>query len=186
MNGSNRLLTWAAIVAAVLACCGIIAYFAIANRNSAPVIPTFVRPVVQPVPVAVYTPPAPSAPQPETPTPPVVTPPPAPPPPPAPVVKTEKKEPDVIAALIPPPRVTPEMFVFTPLPFDAVLAEFPLVLVGQKQREWYVTRDMELDRELSSADMDILARMRSDLFGISSNRPPPPPPPPNPESPSGL
>lgn len=49
-----------------------------------------------------------------------------------------EKEPDKLEKdYLPPPRLAPDMFVFSSLPFNAPVAEFPLVLVGQKNLEWY-------------------------------------------------
>lgn len=41
---------------------------------------------------------------------------------------------------LPPARLAPDMFTFSSLPNNAPVAEFPLVLVGQKNLEWYRTR----------------------------------------------
>lgn len=90
----------------------------------------------------------------------------------------------VVEPLIP-RRLEPEYFVFMPLPFDAPLAEFPLVLVWQKNREWYRIRDFDLDGRLSPTELDMLGRTRDGFFG--DLRPPGGGELPSPEeSPSGL
>lgn len=82
-------------------------------------------------------------------------------------------------------RLKPEEFAFDAIPYDAPLAEFPLVLVDQRSREWYLTRDMEMDSRLSPAEADILDRMQTDIHGGGGKPPsgPPKPPPGRPEVP---
>jgi hypothetical protein len=92
---------------------------------------------------------------------------------------------------LPPAKLAPDMFSFDVLPFDAPLAEFPIVLVWQKHREWYVTRDTDLEGRLATP-----LATPSALSGRPRPPPVPPPPggggggpspiPPTPESPSGL
>ncbi|MEI6148292.1 MAG: hypothetical protein WCS01_04290 [bacterium] len=81
-------------------------------------------------------------------------------------------------------RLKPEEFAFDAIPYAAPLAEFPLVLVDQRSREWYLTRDMEMDSRLSPAEADILDRMQTDIHG-GGGKPPrgPPKPPPGPPGP---
>jgi hypothetical protein len=93
---------------------------------------------------------------------------------------------------VPEMLLRPEEFAFDALPYDAPVAEFPLVLVDQYFRDPYMARDMEMDSRLSPSEADIITRMQADISGTP--RPPPvtPPPPPGPggpppeESNSGL
>jgi hypothetical protein len=82
-------------------------------------------------------------------------------------------------------RLRPEEFAFDALPYDAPVAEFPLVLVDQNFRDPYMVRDMEMDSRLSPSDADILARLQADIHGAP--RPPTvtPLPPPGPGGPGG-
>ncbi|MEI6564969.1 MAG: hypothetical protein WCO42_11760 [bacterium] len=51
--------------------------------------------------------------------------------------KGEMKAAEEVLHEAPPlPRLAPDMFAFSSLPYDAPMAEFPLVLVGQKNVEW--------------------------------------------------
>ncbi len=81
---------------------------------------------------------------------------------------------------LPPPRLAPDMFTFFSLPSDAPFAEFPLVLVGQKNLEWVRTR--------SGTDgggaMGVDGSQPSSIYGNPHPKPPPTPPgPPGPPGP---
>ena len=78
--------------------------------------------------------------------------------------------------VLPPAKLAPDMFVFSTLPFDAPVAEFPIVLVWQKNLEW--TRTRTGDRSGGGP---------SGLAGgtIYGKTPPPPVTPPTPPGPPG-
>lgn len=70
-------------------------------------------------------------------------------------------------------KLDPEMFVFNTLPYDAPLAQFPLVLVWQKNLEWYKT--------VGGRTAGSIAPPSGNIYGRPPSRPPTPPnPPPNP------
>lgn len=163
---SDRRVVVAAIVLAVLACVGIVAYFATRPPSEDPLaalmrLRSEARSLApSPVPPAPVVPPVASAPSVNPPTleaP--IGPPPAVPPPPAPKVAEIPKEspPLPIRVVLPPRRLQPEEFVFSPIPFDAPLAEFPLLLVWEKTREGYNIH--ELDRQA-------LDRMKANFFRV--------------------
>lgn len=64
-----------------------------------------------------------------------------------------------------PDRLVPDMFAFDSLPFDAPVAEFPLVLVDQRVRTVDFVRDMELDPSMRQSEQQIIDQMRSDITG---------------------
>lgn len=80
---------------------------------------------------------------------------------------------------IPPPRLAPDMFAFESVPFDAPIAKFPLVLVGQKDLEWYPSR---VRRETGGIEG---GGGSPSFYRNSPNRPPTPTPPPGPRPPPG-
>lgn len=69
--------------------------------------------------------------------------------------------------VLPPNRIAPDMFSFATLPYDAPVAEFPLVLVGQRNLEWYIT-----PKEPELGGIGGVYDSRSSIAG----RPPGPPP----------
>lgn len=91
-----------------------------------------------------------------------------------------------IIAPMPPRRLAPGVFVYEPIPHDAPVAEFPLVLVWQKDREWYRIRDFDLNGELSPSEWDTLGRLKAGFFGAGRTTNRPSVVPPTEESPSGL
>lgn len=85
---------------------------------------------------------------------------------------------DSAKRVLPPARLASDDFPYQNLPFDAPVAEFPLVLVWQKQ--------LELDqiREMSGSSADPMLDMRNNIYRVPGNPPGPPPgPPPHPPGP---
>ena len=78
--------------------------------------------------------------------------------------------------VLPPAKLAPSMFVFSTLPFDAPIAEFPLVLVWQKNLEWTKTRTG--DRGGAGAPSPLSP-------GVIYGKTPPPPVTPPPINPPG-
>ncbi len=184
---SGRIIVIIAAVLALIACGAIIGHFIaraptgdpyrrIADLQSIPRLAPMPLPVAPDMPSPAVTPTPTPEPAPPVPT---VVPPPPPPPP--------KTEPAPKVIVVPPRRLLQELFVYMPLPFDAPLAEFPLVLVWQKNRDVYRIRDFDMDKRLSPTEWDMLSRTRTTLFGDNPPTNPPPRPPVSPEeSPSGL
>lgn len=77
---------------------------------------------------------------------------------------------DGIHSTYPAARVAPDMFPFQSIPFDAPLAEFPLVLVGQKNLELYKVPRTPGDGGMPEGP-------GSSIYGRPSGRPVPPTPP---------
>jgi hypothetical protein len=184
---SGKTLVIVAVIVAVVACGGIIAHFmtrpqpadpfaALTQFQEVPSQTSPSAPATEPaVPAQVTVPPAPEAPP--APKAGVVPP---PPPPPAPVVESPKRPaPLPVRVVMPPRRLQPEGFVFTPIPHDAPIAEFPLLLVWQRDSDMYLMREFNRFTPPQSA---LVGRFGSGFFKTN----PPPTIPPTEESPSGL
>ena len=85
--------------------------------------------------------------------------------------------------VLPPPRLAPDMFTFSSLPNNAPVAEFPLVLVGQKSLEWYRTRSGNDGGGAIGAPGAELASIHGRPPGPPPGPPTPPGPPPEPPEP---
>ncbi len=102
--------------------------------------------------------------------------------------------------VLPPPRLAPNMFIFSTLVNDAPISEFPLVLVGQKSLDWYRTRSGNDGGGAIGVDGNVPSSIYSQPPTPTPTPPapnpptpePPPTPPPKPPrpppevSPSGL
>lgn len=75
----------------------------------------------------------------------------------------------------PPARVASDDFPFQELPYDAPVAEFPIVLVWQKQLE--LEPILEMDRSATPSEKDALLNMRQNIYRVPGPPPPGPPPP---------
>ncbi|MEI6789015.1 MAG: hypothetical protein WCL49_11120, partial [bacterium] len=142
MKSSSQKFTIAGIIIGIMACASIMAYFSLFTpKVEMPDLSQFQKTSEQPEDKPPAPQPAPQGQPPEQSGP--KTPPETPSATPLPVQFTSEK------ADLPPPenperidlppstRLAPDMFVYSTLPFDAPMAEFPLVLVGQKSLEWY-------------------------------------------------
>ncbi len=87
---------------------------------------------------------------------------------------------DTIKAVSPAARLAPDMFSYSALPFDAPLAEFPLVLVGQKNLEWY-----KAPREVIGGSPGGIGTAPLSIYGRPPSPPPKPTPPPGGGGPPG-
>lgn len=179
MKQGNRQFTMAIIIAGIMACSLILAYFTVlAPTTEMPdAMNLKAKPGTTPGPVLSALGPAEKSPEPQKA---AGTPSAAPPPVEFTAGKADAIGPkadfsiktDVVLTVLPPARLAPEMFAYSSLPFDAPLAEFPLVLVGQKYLEWYKTPRDPLGASAGGIGS-------SPIYG----RPPPPGTPPTPPGP---
>lgn len=177
-SNRNRLFMVAALLMAFLACVGIVVHFTL---SAPPVIPDLASLGTLPT----IVPGAPKATGPLSQIPPSGPPQPQATPslPPAPKIESQAELDKQLRESIR-FRLKPEEFVFDSLPHDAPLAEFPLVLVDQRLREWYLTHDVMSPNGVEPSE-------RHGPPPKPPPRPPPgpppgPPPEPPEESTSGL
>jgi hypothetical protein len=88
-----------------------------------------------------------------------------------------------IRAVLPSARLAPDMFAYATLPYDAPLAEFPLVLVGQKYLEWYKTTSEPIGVSAGIGSASIYGRPPTPPGTPPTPPGPPPGPPPKPPKP---
>lgn len=188
MNNNRRFIILVVLLG-MLICGSILAYFNFITPAPAISPLALTLKPATPVQVAPQTPP-PQEPKPETPRKLETAPPPVPP---SEFPKTKIKDVAPTADfnsrelapknLLANTKLAPEMFAFNTLPYDAPLAQFPLVLVWQKNLEWYKTVGGRIAGSIAPPSGNIYGRPPSSPPTPPEPPEPPPKPPPEPPEP---